>query len=209
MNTEALINALHFAIAEHEFSQNGTTALWNQGTWGEVRSLDAVDLAHIVKSREQAMAYVPVSCPSGMCLAGNIVTEAGHKFLIPLDIDIDEVDDTDEATLREAVKSEQDEGGVIDVDLCVSRDGEVSDISEKARDILDLSDTYTYSLMGLFDADNDIYNACFIGMALAKRHGQDISDPLIARYAEGDYRVRGEGPEALDNALTNYVGEWR
>lgn len=205
MNTEALIKALYFAIAEHEFSQNAESSLWNQGTWGEVRSLDGVDLAHPVMNSDFGK-YVPISCPSGMCLAGNIVHDAGYRFLISVDEDVD----GDPESLREAVERERDAGGVIDVESCLSPDGEVGDISNTAKEILDLGDGYAFSLMGLFDADNDIHDACFIGMALAKRHGQDLSsDPLIVRYAESNYRVRGEGDEALDNALARFMEEWR
>lgn len=191
MNTERLIRALRFAIAEHEWPERvkqnlaspvRTGPAWNQGTWGEAVP-DGVDTEHVTFDETDngpgyGQHYAPVQCASGCCLAGNITLTAGDRFAVevpdPTHVDLS-------AWLAQHIDDEDD---VIEVSKVITREGAVLSIDERAEALLDLHPDLPGRLVyTLFAGSNDINAVCFIGMALAWWHGQEITEPDIERYA--------------------------
>jgi hypothetical protein len=165
LDIERLRRVISFAIIDHE-SALDLPFHWDQGTWGRLNGslLDEdVEASTGQKEDEGLVDYIPIpiTCATACCLAGNTVLTEGEKFILPVN--------TAYVTAAEAVR-ELREDDALEVSMCVSKEGVVSNISARARELLGITDQQAEYLFG---GGNDIDDVCYFAEAIAIAHGFD------------------------------------
>lgn len=154
MNIDRLNKAVQFAIDEHVLAAKGlesSSALtWGQQHWGRG------DLTNEVIESEGGRD-VRVVCASSCCIAGNVIAQAGDKFVVDA-----------EAYARIAP------GQTISADNCVTKDGILYEVPRRAMVLLDVDDVNTDE-GDLFDGDSEIWDVIRMAQALAVEHGESLT----------------------------------
>lgn len=128
--------------ADHPEQRSGPQHQQSTWGWGKVQKVFGI------KAKNSAQTWVPV-CPSSCCLAGNIVLINGDKFVIPEGYE-----------------------GDCNVDYCLTVEGEVESISERARDLAGLTDGEAQSM---FEGSNSPDYIIEYAAVIADRNGYELN----------------------------------
>lgn len=159
MNIEALNRAVQWVIDTYAIetghlaprSDNDEHRNWRQTVWGSGTATEERLQAALPGDRS-VREFSTVACTSGCCVAGDIVLDAGDKFVTPYALT---------------------PGTTTIVDHCISRDGVVSEIADRATQILGVDDVGY-----LFSGDNLPGNVYDHATSLATEHGEMLSVDL-------------------------------
>lgn len=153
-----LQKAVQWAVDEHLIESNlmprkgEQTKRWDQDTWGQASyTRERVEVVHHDDYHAiHNWNLVQVDCGTTCCIAGNVVLDAGAKFVIP---------DRDFLTPGERVG----------VEYCLTQDSKIKLIPDLARELLGVDDEE-----GLFSGSNDIYEVIEYAEELASSHGHTL-----------------------------------
>jgi hypothetical protein len=139
---------------------------WDQNVWGQVdlRAVEEVDPAEAVTD-DDGDEYLPVTCATACCIAGNAVITAGDRFLV----DLDYADDP------------YYNSGEVNVTYALTTDGEIVDIKARGRRLLGL-DREEADL--LFNGSNGIGEVCWYAAHIAQEHGYHLALPAATPFIE-------------------------
>lgn len=129
---------------ERDHPEQRTGVEHNQGTWGWGKVMSKLGIT----AKNSHQSWLPV-CPSACCLAGNIVLIAGDKFVIPEGYE-----------------------GDCNVDYCLTGEGEVENIAERAKDLAGLTDGEAQML---FEGSNSADHIIDMATRIADRNGYELN----------------------------------
>jgi hypothetical protein len=127
---------------DHPEQRSGWQHVQSTWGWGKVMSKFGI------KAKNSHQSWVPV-CSSACCLAGNIVLTNGDKFVV-----------------QEGFQ------GDVNVDYCLTPEGEVENIAERAKDLAGLTD---YEASTLFEGSNSADFLIEYAATVAERNGYELN----------------------------------
>lgn len=122
---------------------------WEQSHWME-GALDG-----LVPNKSD-MHFVDVVCDSSCCIAGNVVLNAGDKFVVP----------------EWNIGSAYSQGSTIQADYCLNQDGELESINTRARELLGITLGQSNAL---FAGENGIDEVINIAWGIANGYGFNLN----------------------------------
>lgn len=150
--------AVQDAVDDHRRQSMGVKAThhqWHQGSWGS-----GTELGHEMQARNKngnlrSVITVPITCGTTACIAGNGVINNGDKFVVPKSA-------LDQVELGES----------FEVEKCVDLDGNLFNISSRARELFGLE---ANEAEWLFGGGNDIEAVESIAEDLATKYGHTLN----------------------------------
>jgi hypothetical protein len=137
-----LEKAVRWAVEENAKTKRSDLT-WDQEEWF-AGALDG-------KAKVEGYHYVDVTCGSTCCIAGNVVVEAGDRFIVP-----------DHFTER------YEQGDMVTVEMCLTKKREVYSVETRAEHLLGITPSQA---RWLFDGDNDIESVINAASEIAAEYG--------------------------------------
>lgn len=143
-----LKSAVRWAAFEASRDSDGHI-MWNQDTWflGEVNGM-------LRSGKGRGYRTVNVACYSSFCIAGNVVFDAGDKFLI---------------------EGSYEPGTRVNVDYCLPKDGgDIAYVNDRAMELLGITETH-----GLFAPCLEIEDVIERAQEVALDYGYELTEADI------------------------------